>query len=263
MKKIIYIFFAFFGIILLVFVVNSLDGGVISCDGVVKDNDGNTYKIVQIGNQCWFAENLATTKYRNGKPILEAENHVNADITWNSEKNPVYTWLNHLDYEGLREEYVGKYGYLYNWHVVNLHNKMDDTGYEVCPRGWSVPTHDDWTELELFICKDSRNQNCEHFFSYDERRKGYYGTDEGNKLKSVDFTRIEEGTDDYGFSALPGGLRYDDGAFSPPNFYAAWWSSTGDEQYAWIRELYDTERESGRFFVSAENAHSIRCIKNR
>ena len=37
---------------------------------IVKDIDGNEYNIIEIGDQIWMAENLRTTKYRNGKAIL-------------------------------------------------------------------------------------------------------------------------------------------------------------------------------------------------
>jgi hypothetical protein len=37
--------------------------------GSVTDIDGNTYATIQIGKQVWMAENLRTTRYRNGDPI--------------------------------------------------------------------------------------------------------------------------------------------------------------------------------------------------
>ena len=35
--------------------------------------DGYTYDVVQIGDQCWFAENLRTTVYENGDSIPNVE----------------------------------------------------------------------------------------------------------------------------------------------------------------------------------------------
>lgn len=252
------------GFLLISFIIFSVffNNSEFNCENYVKDVDGNEYRVVQIGEQCWFTENLVTTKYRNGKNILEASQHINAAGEW-SGGLPAYTWLNHDYYENKKDLYVSRYGYLYNWQAVNYQREMNDLGYGICPRGWSVPTHNDWTDLERYVCESSRRDDCEHYFIKDESSEGYYGNDEGNKLKGVDFLGVEKGTDDYGFNALPGGLRYADGAFSPPNFYAAWWSSTGNGEYAWIREIYDTEKEIGRFLVEALNGHSIRCIKDK
>lgn len=37
--------------------------------GIVTDIDGNVYGTIVIGNQCWMAENLRTTRYANGSQI--------------------------------------------------------------------------------------------------------------------------------------------------------------------------------------------------
>ena len=49
---------------------------LVSCDnddktgnGVVRDIDGNIYQTVTIGSQTWMAENLKTTRYRNGDSV--------------------------------------------------------------------------------------------------------------------------------------------------------------------------------------------------
>ena len=46
------------------------------------------------------------------------------------------------------------------------------------------------------------------------------------------------GTDDFGFSALPGGYRrYYDGAFDNAGYYGYWWSSSPSGGSAWYRYL--------------------------
>ena len=45
------------------------------CPGVptVTDVEGNVYNTVKIGNQCWTKENLRTTHFANGTPILSGD----------------------------------------------------------------------------------------------------------------------------------------------------------------------------------------------
>ena len=228
--------------------------------GIVSDVEGNRYKTVEIGEQCWFAENLKTTKYRNEERINEAPTHAHADDAWNTEE-PVYTWYNHGNFHDKEKDYVREYGYLYNFHVVNYYKKREDSGYRVCPEGWRVPTHKDWAELEILICKKQGGEECEEHFHHEEKRAGYRGTDEGNMLKSEEFDGPEPATDKYGFSGAPGGLRYENGAFSPLDYYASWWTSTESNGRAWARELYDTESGIGRLLVETGRGHHIRCIQ--
>ena len=47
------------------------------------------------------------------------------------------------------------------------------------------------------------------------------------------------GTDDFGFSALPGGNRdYFYGDFDDAGYYGSWWSSSPSGGDAWYRYLY-------------------------
>ena len=70
-----------------------------------KDADGNNYAVVAIGNQIWMAENLNTTKYRNGN-IIGTTNPANLDIYL--EESPKYQWA----YNG-EETNAAIYGRLY------------------------------------------------------------------------------------------------------------------------------------------------------
>jgi len=57
--------------------------------GIVNDIDGNEYKTITIGTQIWMAENLKTTKYRNGDPI----SNVTGDAAWAALTTGAYCWL--------------------------------------------------------------------------------------------------------------------------------------------------------------------------
>ncbi|MBK9628154.1 MAG: fibrobacter succinogenes major paralogous domain-containing protein [Flavobacteriales bacterium] len=50
--------------------VIQLANGLVCADSpAVTDIDGNVYPVVSIGGQCWMAENLRTTRYRDGAEI--------------------------------------------------------------------------------------------------------------------------------------------------------------------------------------------------
>ncbi len=233
--------------------------------GIVADVEGNRYRTTEIGGQCWFAENLATKTYRNGERVPEAETHRHADRDWDTGK-PAYTWYNHGDFWGKEREYVDKHGYLYNFYAVSYYREKQDSGYRLCPEGWRVPTHDDWRELERFICNNQGNENCEEYFSRSSQETGFFGTNEGNKLRSKDFIgpfegRSAMGTNDYLFNAMSGGQRYDSGSFGRLDYSASWWSSTEENDRAWVREIYYTEPNIGSFLVEKSRGHNIRCVQ--
>ena len=171
-------------------------------------HDGQSYTTVQIGTQCWMAENLRTTTYQNGTPIP----NVTENSHWSNLTTGAYVWYNN------DISWKDKYGALYNWYAVVETNGL-------CPTGWHVPEHDEWTILTDFI--------------------GGTVSPHGNKLKSCrqvnsplggdcntsEHPRWNEhsthyGTDDYGFSSLPGSFRSETGTFYNIGARGFWWSST-------------------------------------
>ena len=98
---------------------------------------GYNYETVQIGDQCWFAENLRAENYRNGESIV----YSGAASDWETNG---YTGL------GSRAAYnddalLGAlWGYIYNGFAVNDERAL-------CPTGWIVPKNADWLELGEFL----------------------------------------------------------------------------------------------------------------
>ena len=190
--------------------------------------DGYRYKGVFIGEQCWFAENLRTTVYADDSSIPE--------VTGSSDWSGLSTGARcHYD-----NDPVVNYGYglLYNWYAV-------DNASGLCPNGWHVPTDGEWTALEDYITAE-----------------GFNGT-EGTALKSTSGWSSGNGTDDFGFSALPGGLRdYDGGVFGSAGVNGSWWSSSPSGGDAWFRYLNLNLPVINRYNYYPRSGFSVRCLRD-
>lgn len=202
---------------------------VVSGTGTVTDKEGNVYKTVTIGSQVWMAENLRSTKFRNGDPIPI----VSANSAWSALKAGGFCWYNN--------ETANKnlYGALYNWFVV-----VDPRN--VAPAGWHIPSNEEWTALTNFLQGKSQA---------------------GGKLKETGTSHWSDpnsgALNSTGFTALPGGYRAKDGVFKNLSFVGAWWATTEYTQsVAWYRYVdYGTGNIYG---VSTYKTCglSIRCIKD-
>jgi len=69
------------------------------------------------------------------------------------------------------------------------------------------------------------------------------------------------GTDGYGFSALPGGYRdnYKVG-FNGAGSLGYWWTATEAGGYAYYRNMDSNSDDVGEYYDS--NSYSVRCVKD-
>jgi len=130
-----------------------------------------------------------------------------------------------------------KYGRLYDW----------NTAREVCPSGWHLPSDVEWTTLTDFI--------------------GGAPT-AGTKLKATNGWNnysgsSGNGTDDYGFSALPGGFGNSVGSFYDAGYSGYWWSASEvNSYYAYDRFM---DYDYGFVFYNdggKSRLFSVRCVKD-
>jgi uncharacterized protein (TIGR02145 family) len=209
--------------------------------GSVTDIDGNTYQTVQIGTQTWMAENLKTTKYRNGDPIPTNL----TDAAWNAATTGAYAIYNNDAFNNTT------YGKLYNWYAVTDSRNL-------CPVGWHVPTDTEWKTLEIFLGMSTADADL----------TGGRGNAEnvGGKLKSTSilWTAPNTGaTNESGFSGLPGGLRDGNGSYYYIGFYGYWWSSTESSTAdAWSRYLLYFNGSSHRYYYGKHYGFSVRCLRD-
>jgi uncharacterized protein (TIGR02145 family) len=136
-------------------------------------------------------------------------------------------------------EYEATYGKLYNWYAVNTD--------KLCPTGWHVPTDAEWTVLTDYLAAD-----------------GHIGP-EGKALKATSgWNSGGNGTDDYGWLGLPGGLRGNyDGNFYNFGFSGYWWSSSqSGTASAWGRNLSYGSDAVDRNSRSKGLGFSVRCLRD-
>jgi uncharacterized protein (TIGR02145 family) len=195
----------------------------------VKDIEGNVYNTVKIGNQTWMVKNLKATKYNDGTSIPL----VTDGAAWAALTTPGYCW-----YDNEASSFKPSYGALYNGYAVS-------TG-KLCPTGWHVPSDEEWTTLTTWLGGES--------FA-------------GDKLKETGtsfwVSPNTGATNESGYTALPGGLRYFDGLFHDFGFSGYWWSST---EYSTTRAYFrymDYEYDNVfRFNNLKKIGFSVRCLRD-
>jgi uncharacterized protein (TIGR02145 family) len=203
--------------------------------GSLTDQDGNEYKTITIGKQTWMAENLRTTKYRNGDEIPG----VTEENTWfNLGTGAFCNYHNTINIDS-----IATYGRLYNWYAAN-------DSRNIAPPGWHVPTHDEWIILETYLTDSVA----------------------GIKLKESDTVHWKIhyyiGTNETGFTALGAGYRQGyAGKFTFINIgiESGWWTVTeGDDN---IDNAYHVTMGYNYGFLGGCNCtkvsgYSIRCVKD-
>lgn len=212
----------------------------IECPPVVTDIDGNTYFTVRIGDQCWMAQNLKVTHYRNGDPIPQ--------VTDNGEWTGLATGAC-CAYDN-DESNVDTYGRLYNWYAV-------DDSRNIAPEGWHVPTDEEWKQLEIYLGMSQADADAQ----------GWRGTDEGGKLKefgTVHWDTPNTGaTNLSGFTALPAGYRSAYGSYNKIGSEIRFWTSNEhNTDGGWYRWLEYTHSDCYRFAYLKNGGVSIRCVKD-
>jgi uncharacterized protein (TIGR02145 family) len=221
--------------------------------------DGYDYEVVQIGNQCWFAENLRTTVYADGSGIPDVPascptNHCSStDEAWSGLSTGARgDYVNNFHPDAATN--VANYGRLYNWYAV-------DDARGLCPSGWHVPSDGEWDQLENYVGANGHN------------------FDEGIALRSTSDLWTDSnlgipGTDDFGFSALPGGQRNQySGAYSNARWFGYWWTSTNTNtsggssspynNKAWYRYIGNNLDGIYSWEDDPRKGYSVRCLKDQ
>jgi len=202
--------------------------------------NGKTYKTVQIGSQCWMAENLnigiqnASTQGQNSSNGI-IEKYCYDDLSSNCDV----------------------FGGIYLWDEL-MQNSIDTINQGICPIGWRIPTDFDWKVLEG--ATDSQ------YGVGDPEWNGTWarGFDVGLNLKSTSgwFNNLN-GLDLYGFNSLPAGdWDYNNGIFNYLQLYSCYFSASQvNSTNSWGRVLIYDYNESIRGNYNKGFGSSVRCIQ--
>jgi uncharacterized protein (TIGR02145 family) len=228
-------------------------------DSFTDPRDGQEYKTVCIGKQVWMAENLRATKYNDNTPIATGHN----DTQWVGLTTGAYAIYPHGSISGLNSdaEVLNTYGALYNWFAV-------DAEQGLCPTGWRVPTDADWTELVNYVVGQGYSKsNVVEGVGNALKSCRQINHPNGGDCAKLDHPRWDAhnthyGTDEFGFSSLPGGYRSNNGSYGGIGGYGSWWSSTEytSSQVLGRSQYYNT----GHLGISRPHKISglcVRCIK--
>ena len=207
--------------------------------------NGQTYKTVTIGDQTWMAENLNYAY--TGVPyeyIKESEVYASDSMSWCYDDDPdnctkygrLYTWAAAMDSVGTWSTNGKGCGY---------GSTCSPTGTirGICPEGWHLPSTTEWNTLFTAVGGQSTA---------------------GQVLKSqTGWDDSGNGTDAFGFSALPAGYRNDDGRYDLEGYYVYFWSSTEDDSHgAYYMFLHYYYGRAYLNYSSKYYGHSVRCVKD-
>lgn len=220
----------------------------------VEDIDGNSYRIVKIGQQYWLAENLKVTRYNDGTPVLycdkdHADDWVGAGdskqgaYSWIFGEAPDWVWSEDNFNNGVTDRQAKAYGAIYNWHAVVDKRKL-------APEGWHIPSKDEFITL-----LGSIGASTEDFPSGDMNYM--------NGLLAHDHYQNITGWTGWAVSG-----RATDGSWKSWNSLSArettWWSSDISEGgYPWL--IYHHRGDTGDSGISwtyQGEGWTVRCVRD-
>lgn len=231
------------------------------------ERDGNSYKIIKIGEQVWMAENLryltddiTVDGFSEKEPLIYVFNNgsTDADIIQN---NPYYL----------------KYGVYYNFPAaMNGETPLADGENRIvqgiCPSGWHLPSQSEWKILCDFIvqnglqARDDAGNVIEGAIAKALASSSGWSIEAGGNLEvspTYGMVGFEQQLNNAtGFNGMPVGFRAD--VWYHEFYSASWWTPNTSRQYACPTRMWaDLEvfMYEGVEFTPAIGL-PVRCIKD-
>jgi uncharacterized protein (TIGR02145 family) len=193
-----------------------------ACGLLIDTRDGQSYNTVQIGTQCWMAENLN-----------------------------IGTWIS--DTVAMTDnDIIEKYsGGLYQWHEMMQYSNTPGV-QGICPAGWHVPTDPEWCTLSQFI-DPTVDCSISGWAGTDggTKMKSTSGWISGNGSNASGFNALPLG-----------GVHFNGGFFDQGYKALFWSSTDFYIYGAWCRMLWDDETTVIRDTKHRGYGFNVRCVKN-
>lgn len=216
----------------------------------VTDIDGNEYKTVTIGDQEWMAENLRVTRFNNGDTLTGYLD----DSEWESTQIGAYAYW---DKDSTMLE---AYGMFYNWYAI-------DDSRNICPSGWHIPSDYEWESLKEYLIDSYDVITTKNVGDYLKSCR-QDGSPLGDNCDTQEHPRwsghdTHYGMDEFGFSALPGGMREADGNYEVVGYVGVFWSANEFTDKEALNSIFSYDE--GDMLIGGKDYNTglcVRCVKD-
>ena len=189
----------------------------------VDKRDNHSYKIIDIGTQTWFAENLVYTNDTLTGVSCHNNQPKNCEIG-----GARYTWSAAMN---LPEKYETQLA----------SGILSEPVQGVCPDGWRIPSRADWEALSEYVSNNKTANSASNAL----KAKGAWNFDEYDDI-----------SDEFGFSAIPA----DEDEIA--HFCSSTETNDPKKGvYDWFLSTFESAPQDGFLFMP-NTTFSVRCIKN-
>ncbi len=211
-------------------------------EGIIDIRDGQSYSTVQIGTQCWMAENMNIGTMIDF-PIDQSDDGIIQKYCYENNENNCLI-----------------YGGLYQWNEA-MQYSTGESNVGICPEGWHMPTDDEYCTLMTFL---DPTLEC---YSW-----GWpAGSNVGGMIKETGYLHWDEpntgATNSSGLSFLGAGLSRQVSPIGPVfaeiklSTYI-WTSTEFSETQSIYRNLNKSSGGYGRSYETKVHGFVVRCIKD-
>lgn len=212
----------------------------------IKNKDSSSSKTLAVPCKTETKDNCKYGLMPDAIGLLTVKTIVIGSQTWSAQNvdnplNGTYCYYNN-------ESNCDKYGRFYMWAEAS----------RVCPRGWHLPSKNDFETMFTaiggqLIKADGKTTFYNHWLV-------------GKKLKTTTgWNKNGNGTDDYGFSALPAGYLNSEKNSKGLESIACFWSSTETGTYNGLAYIFCMFNDTDKVYEKEDDkyaAYSVRCIKD-